>query len=70
VFQKFNGRYLAVDQHPEVLEGTWNYSRVALIEFPDRDALKKWYNSPEYQEIVKFRLNAADCDTIIAEASA
>jgi uncharacterized protein (DUF1330 family) len=69
VFQKFNGRYLAVDANPEVLEGTWHYSRVVLIEFPDRDALKKWYHSEAYQEIVKFRLNAADCDTIIADAS-
>jgi uncharacterized protein (DUF1330 family) len=69
VFQKFNGKYLAVDANPEVLEGTWNYSRVVLIEFPDRDALKAWYHSSEYQEIVKHRLNAAVCDTIIAGPS-
>jgi uncharacterized protein (DUF1330 family) len=69
VFQKFNGKYLTVDANPEVLEGTWNYSRVVLIEFPDRDALKKWYYSEEYQGIVKCRLNAADCDSIIAGSS-
>ena len=65
VFQKFSGRYLAVDKNPEVLEGAWNYSRVVLIEFPDRASLKAWYFSKEYQEIVRHRLNAADCDTIL-----
>lgn len=69
VFRKFNGRYLAVDANPEVLEGTWKYSRVVLIEFSDRDALKKWYHSKEYQAIVQYRLNAADCDAIIAGSS-
>jgi uncharacterized protein (DUF1330 family) len=66
VFQKFSGRYLAVDKSPEVLEGAWNYGRVVLIEFPDRASLKAWYYSSEYQEIVLHRLNAAVCDTIIA----
>jgi len=66
VFQKFSGKYLAVDASPEVLEGKWNYSRVVLIEFPDRDALKAWYHSSDYQEIVRHRLKAAACDTIIA----
>jgi uncharacterized protein (DUF1330 family) len=65
VFEKFRGRYLAVDANPEVLEGSWNYSRVVLIEVPDRDSLKAWYQSPEYQEILKFRLNAAQCDSIL-----
>ena len=65
VFSKFNGEYLAVDSNPVVLEGNWDYSRLVLIKFPDRDSLCKWYQSDEYQAIVKHRLLAADCDTII-----
>ena len=65
VFEKFNGKYLAVDENPEVLEGKWAYSRLVLIEFPDRESLKKWYYSSEYQEILKYRLSGADSDTII-----
>ena len=67
VFKKFNGKYLTVDEKPEVLEGKWNYSRLVLIEFPDKDSLKKWYYSSEYQDILKFRLSGADSDTIIVE---
>ncbi|MBH1940827.1 DUF1330 domain-containing protein [Mobilitalea sibirica] len=65
VFEKFNGKYLAVDEKPTVLEGTWNYDRVVLIEFQDETELSRWYNSTEYQTIVKHRINAAHCDTLI-----
>jgi len=67
VFQKFNGRYITVDENPEIIEGNWDYSRFVLIEFPDKESLKKWYYSSEYQEILKFRLLSAQCDTIIVE---
>jgi len=64
---KFNGKYLAVDKNPEILEGQWNYTRLVLIEFPDRESIKKWYHSPEYQEILKIRLSSADSDIIIVK---
>jgi len=67
VFSNFNGKYLAVDKNPIVLEGKWDYSRLVLIEFPDKDSLIKWYNSDEYQTILKYRLLAAECDTIVVE---
>jgi uncharacterized protein (DUF1330 family) len=67
VFKKFKGKYLIVDKNPEILEGQWDYSRFVLIEFPDKETLKEWYYSKDYQEILKFRLSGAECDTIIAE---
>ena len=65
VFKRFNGKYLVVEDNPEVVEGKWDYTRFILIEFPDRESLKKWYYSPEYQEILKFRLAGADSDAMI-----
>ncbi len=67
VFSKFNGKYLCVDKSPVVLEGKWDYSRLVLIEFSDKDSLSKWYNSDEYQAILRHRLLAAECDTIMVE---
>lgn len=31
VFSKYNGKYLAVDNKPIILEGNWKYSRTVLI---------------------------------------
>ena len=67
VFARFEGRYMAVDPNPEVLEGAWDYSRVVLIEFPDRAALLNWYRSEAYQEILKFRLRGARCDAVAVQ---
>ena len=67
IFDKYNGKYLAVDSSPEVLEGSWDYTRSVLIEFPDRDSFYKWYNSDEYQEILKHRLTGAACDSVLIE---
>ena len=67
VFSKFNGKYLKVDNSPVVLEGKWDYTKLVLIEFPDKNSLNNWYYSNEYQAILKHRLLAAECDTIVVE---
>ena len=69
VFSKFNGKYLAIDDNPIILEGNWNYSRAVIIEFPDKSDFDDWYYSKDYQEIIKFRLNASDSDTILIKES-
>lgn len=67
VFSKYNGEYLAVDSNPEILEGEWRYSRCVIIRFEIADDFNKWYNSPEYKEILKYRLSSSQCDTILAK---
>jgi len=65
VFDRFQGKYLAADTNPTVLEGKWNHERMVLIEFPDQAAFEEWYTSPEYQRILKHRLSGAKCDTVL-----
>ena len=65
VFQKYNGKYLAVDDSPMCLEGLWDERRIVLIEFPSKEEMKAWYCSEEYQSILKHRLNAAECDSVL-----
>lgn len=67
VFKRFKGKYLAVDENPTVLEGEWAYSRVIIIQFPDENEFKRWYESPEYKAILQYRLKAAKCDTLLTK---
>jgi uncharacterized protein (DUF1330 family) len=67
VFRKYRGEYLAVDNNPKILEGTWDYTRTVLIRFDNRDDFDAWYNSGEYREILKHRLRSAECDTILIQ---
>lgn len=58
VLLKYDGRLLAADEHPAVIEGEWPYDKVVLMSFENRDAFEKWASSPEYQEISKDRIAA------------
>ncbi len=63
-FEPYGGRWLALDAPVEVLEGEWPGSSV-LMEFPDMDTAKRWYNSPEYQAILHLRTDNVISDLIL-----
>jgi len=65
VFSKYNGKYLALDDNPRILEGEWKYTRSLIICFDTEEDFYNWYNSEDYQGILKYRLNSAKCDTIL-----
>ncbi len=55
IFQKYNGKYLSVDNAPVILEGKWDYTRAVLIKFNSKNDFEDWYNSEDYKEILKHR---------------
>ena len=65
IFQRYQGEYLSVDDAPVIIEGEWDYTRVVVIRFSNKKDFEDWYYSDEYQEILKFRLSAADCNSIL-----
>lgn len=70
VSARFEGEYLAVDAGPKRLEGERAHGRLVIIRFPDEAALRRWYDSPEYQAILPLRLGAAECDSVIVRGKA
>ncbi|MGA1978246.1 MAG: DUF1330 domain-containing protein [Bacteroidales bacterium] len=67
IFSKYNGKYLAIDESPALLEGKWDYTKSVLIEFDSKKDFEDWYYSEDYQKILKYRLNSSTCDTILLE---
>lgn len=67
IFSKFEGKYIAVDNSPLRIEGKWDYSKTVIIQFKNKKDFEDWYFSEAYQEILKFRLNASNCDTILVK---
>jgi uncharacterized protein (DUF1330 family) len=59
VFEKYDGEVISVEENPIILEGDWDYSRLVIIRFSNEDDAGRWYHSPEYQSILKYRLNAS-----------
>lgn len=60
VLSKYNGRLLAADEAPKVLEGQWwDRNKVVLMAFADEAAFRAWATSPEYQAIAVDRVAGA-----------
>lgn len=55
VMNRYKGRVLAADEHPQVVEGQWDREKLVLLSFPDEAAFREWADSPDYQEITKDR---------------
>jgi uncharacterized protein (DUF1330 family) len=61
------GRFVARGGELAVLEGDWQPSRLVILEFPDLEAAKHWYDSPEYVEARKLREGAANLRMVAVE---
>jgi uncharacterized protein (DUF1330 family) len=64
------GRFIARGGELAVLEGDWQPKRLVLLEFPDLEAAKRFYESPEYQEAKRLREGAADFNMVAVEGLA
>lgn len=67
-FLPYGGKWLAIDQPVDVIEGSWPGS-VVLMVFADKDTAKAWYYSPAYQEILHLRTHNTIDDLVLIDAS-
>jgi uncharacterized protein (DUF1330 family) len=63
------GRVIAFDEEPEVVEGSMEHPRTVIVEFPSMTAFRAWYDSPEYQEILPLRLKSTQGTLIVAKGT-
>ena len=49
----------------DVIEGEWHGDQTVILEFPSVEAVRGWYNSPEYQSVVGQRHAAAESNVVI-----
>ena len=68
VTQKYGGKVIAAAP-PELIEGESRSIRLIVVEFPDMDAAKGWYNSDEYKPLLALRLAATEGVAFLAEGN-
>jgi uncharacterized protein (DUF1330 family) len=61
------GRFVARGGPHEILEGDYSPVRVVIIEFPDMDAARGWYQSDDYAPLRELRRSASDTDILVVE---
>ncbi|HEX7263062.1 MAG TPA: DUF1330 domain-containing protein [Candidatus Dormibacteraeota bacterium] len=57
--KEYGGEALANSKW-EILHGDPMLSSGAIMRFPDRETAVRWYNSPEYQQLIDVRSVAMD----------
>jgi len=57
--KQYGGEALAAGNW-EILHGDGSLTSGALMRFPDRESVIKWYDSPEYQQLIDVRGAAMD----------
>ena len=67
---KFHGRYLVRGGATTLMEGSWAPNRVVVLEFPDADAARRFYDSPEYRAARAARAGAAVMNMLLVEGIA
>jgi uncharacterized protein (DUF1330 family) len=63
IVTRFGGRFMARPEPCLRLEGEW--ARVAIVEFPDLEAAKAFYESEEYRPLIKLRKQASEGRIIV-----
>jgi len=68
--ERFGGRYILRAPGAELLEGDFGAgASVVISEWPDKQAARSFWNSPEYAEAKKLRDGLADCQVLLIEAA-
>ncbi|HEX3454450.1 MAG TPA: DUF1330 domain-containing protein [Gaiellaceae bacterium] len=65
--EQYGGRYIVRGGMSDVLEGDRVPGRLVVIEFPDADAARRWYDSPEYRHARDVRAGAAVGSFIVVD---
>jgi len=66
MIERYGGRYLTrggTHRFPE--QAHWKPDRAVIIEFPNMESLDAWYNSAEYQPLMKLRKDATGAQDMI-----
>ncbi len=69
VIAQYGGRYLIRGGAMDVLEGDRQPNRIVVIEFPDVAAAHRFYDSPEYAELIPLRRKTCTGDVLIVEGA-
>ena len=67
IVESYGGRYLVRGGALTVLEGDWQPHRLVVLEFPDADAARRFYDSPEYRAARAVRAGAVRMRMVLVE---
>ena len=65
----FGGGFIVRGGKVDLLEGAPQPERIVVIEFPDADTARRWYQSEEYRTALKIRQAASRGRVLLVEGA-
>ncbi len=65
--EPYGGRFIVRGGRVECLEGSWNPSRLVIVEFPSAEKAMEWWSSEEYRPAKQVRQETTDTEMIIVD---
>jgi len=69
VLQKYGAKFLIAGGNPQVREGERAVQRVVLLEFDSMTRAREFYDSPDYQAVISYRLDSAHTHLYLLEGT-
>ncbi|MEU9984103.1 DUF1330 domain-containing protein [Streptomyces sp. NPDC050856] len=69
LIEKAGGRNIVTDDNCLVLEGDWRPSTLVVHEFPTREAVRAFWDAPEYQPLKALRRQYSTVNVVVGEGS-
>jgi uncharacterized protein (DUF1330 family) len=63
----YDGKFIVRGGQTTTLEGNWNPGRIVVLEFPNRERAKEWWNSEIYTKAKIIRQRSASTKMIIVD---
>ncbi len=67
IIAKYGGKFIVRGGELEKVEGDWDINRLVILEFPDKAALRRFWDSEDYQAILPLRVTATDSRIIFVD---
>lgn len=65
--EQYGGKFLVRGGAYETIEGDWQSQRLVILEFADVEHFKRWYNSPEYSQLLPMRHKASTARAVVVQ---
>ena len=67
--RKHGGEFLVQGGNYDVIEGNWRPGRLVIARYPSRQAIKNFYNDPDYAPYKKLRKSGSTANALAVEGS-
>lgn len=64
---KHGGHFIVRGGAITVLEGDWDPERLVVMEFPDVEAARAWYESEDYQPLIAMRQAVSETNIVLVD---